>query len=88
MLLFAAALFAAAAPAPAEPARDMPIISPKAGQSATCPATSRYEASRRGKTPKARNLADLPDADLYKAVYRKIGGCEAPIVVKFGVSGR
>jgi hypothetical protein len=56
----------------AMPAADMPVISPNANQPANCPATSRYEAARRGTTPQAR----------------KLGGCEAPIVVKFGVGGR
>jgi len=70
------------------PSANMPVINPKGGQPAACPATSRYEAAKRGKAPKAQKLGELPDADLYKAVYRKIGGCEAPIVVKFGVSGR
>jgi len=70
------------------PAADMPVINPNANQPANCPATSRYEAARRGKTPRARKLGELPDADMYKAVYRRVGGCEAPIVVKFGVSGR
>ena len=74
--------------ASASPAGDMPTINPKANQPASCPATSRYEASRRGKTPKAQRLAELPDADLYKAVYRRIGRCEAPIIVKYGVAGR
>ena len=54
----------------------------------TCPATSRYEASKRGKAPKARKLGELPDADVYRAVYRKIGQCEAPIIVKYVVVGR
>jgi hypothetical protein len=66
----------------------MPTINPKANQPASCPATSRYEASRRGKTPKVQRLTELPDADLYKAVYRRIGRCEAPIIVKYGVAGR
>ena len=87
MLLFAVA-FLAAAPAPAEPVRDMPTINPKANQPASCPATSRYEASRRGKTPRAQKLTELPDADVYRAVYRHIGRCEAPIIVKYGVAGR
>jgi len=82
-LLLVAMLAASAAPA-----ADMPTINPKASQPASCPATSRYEASRRGKTPKAQRLTELPDADLYKAVYRRIGGCEAPIIVKYGVAGR
>ena len=86
MLLFVT-LFAAAAASP-EPIGDMPVINPKADQPATCPATSRYEASRRGKTPRAQKLNELPDADVYSAVYRRIGKCEAPIIVKFGVSGR
>jgi hypothetical protein len=70
------------------PAGDMPMNNPKANQPASCPATSRYEASRRGKTPKAQRLTELPDADMYKAVYRRIGRCEAPIIVKYGVAGR
>jgi hypothetical protein len=86
MLLLAAALFAASAAA--EPAADMPIVNPNAGQPATCPATSRYEASRRGKTPKAQKLNELPDADMYSAVHRHVGRCEAPIIVKYGIAGR
>ena len=86
MLLFAT-LFAAAA-ASVEPVGDRLLINPKASQPATCPATSRYEASKRGKSPKAQKLNELPDADVYRAVYRKIGRCEAPMIVKFGVVGR
>jgi len=86
MLLFVTMLAAAAA-TPA-PIGDMPVINPKAGEPATCPATSRYEASGLGKTPKAQKLNELPDADVYRAVYRRIGKCEAPIIVKFGVTGR
>ncbi len=85
MLLFISVMMAASA----APAADMPVGNPKAGQPANCPATSRYEAMRRGNSsPKAHRLAQLPDADAYKAVYRKIGGCEAPVIVRFGVSGR
>ena len=86
MLLFVPLLAAAAASA--EPAGDMPVINPKANQPSTCPATSRYEASKRGQIPKAQKLNELPDADVYRAVYRRIGKCEAPIIVKFGVTGR
>lgn len=86
MLLFVPLLAAAAASA--EPVGDMPVINPKANQPSTCPATSRYEASKRGKVPKAQKLNELPDADVYSAVYRRIAKCEAPIIVKFGVTGR
>lgn len=85
MLLFVTML-AAATTAP-QPTRDMPVINPKANQSAICPATSRYEASKRGKSPRAQKLNELPDADVYKTVYRRIDGCEIPIVVKYGVAG-
>ena len=57
----------------AETVGDMPTINPKADQPANCPATSRYEASKRGKAPKAQKLNELPDADVYRAVYRRIG---------------
>ena len=87
MLLFAT-LFLAAAGASAEPVGDMPVLDPKAGQSASCPATSRYEASGRNKKPKAQKLNELPDADVYRTVYRRVGGCEVPMIVKYGVSGR
>jgi hypothetical protein len=87
MLLLVAVLFVAASASP-EPTGDMPIINPKASQPTTCPATSRYEASKRGKTPRAEKLNELPDADLYRAVYRHIGRCEVPMIVKFGVSDR
>jgi hypothetical protein len=70
------------------PAADMPVINPKAGQPTNCPATSRYEASRRGKPPRAQKLNELPDADVYRAVYRRIDRCEVPIVVKYGIGGR
>jgi hypothetical protein len=84
-MLLTVIMFAAAS---AAPAGDMPIINPRADQPANCPATSRYEASRQGKTPRAQKLNELPDADVYRAVYRRIGKCEAPIIVEFGVSGR
>ena len=81
-------LFAIAAAVSAVPVGDMTVFNPKSGQPATCPATSRYEASGKGKTPRAKKLNELPDADVYSAVYRRIGKCEAPVIVKFGVSGR
>ena len=81
-------LLAALIGASAAPAGDMPRINPKANQPANCPATSRYEAAKRGKTLRPQKLGELPDADVYKAVYRRIGRCEAPIIVKYGVAGR
>ena len=84
MLLFATTVAAAVS---AQPLGDMPVVNPKTNQPASCPATSRYEASGKGKMPKAQRLDQLPDADVYRSVYRRIGRCEAPIIVKFGVAG-
>jgi len=87
-MLLASLLTLAAASAAPQPIRDTPVFNPNANQPSNCPATSRYEASRRGKTPKVQKLNELPDADVYSAVYRRIGGCEAPIIVKYGVAGQ
>jgi hypothetical protein len=81
------ALPAASAAAPL-PARDTPVFDPNSGQAANCPATSRYQANRRGKAPRAQKLDELPMADAYSAVYRRIGGCEVPIIVRYGIGGR
>ena len=91
MLLFlsAAVLLAAAANAPsAAPARDMPVVNPNGAASSICPPTSRYEAARRGGKLPPSLLNELPAADVYKTVYRRIGGCEAPIIVRYNVGGR
>ena len=63
-----------------------PAVVPK--EIASCPQASRHHAWRSGKALKPRHLADLPDANAYKAVLRHDGRCEVPVVVKFGVSGR
>jgi hypothetical protein len=87
MLLFASVLLAAANVS-AAPTGDMPVLDPRGSRPENCPATSRYEAMKRGNGPTAKKLAELPDADLYRTVYRRVGRCEYPIIVKFGVSGR
>jgi hypothetical protein len=83
-------MFAALAmAAPAHSAGAMPVVDPNASQPASCPATSRYEAARRSKDkPGVKKLSELPPGDAYFAVYRHIGRCEAPMLVKFGVGDR
>ena len=46
------------------------------------------EAARRGGPMGAQKLNELPAADLYAAVYRRVGGCVAPIITRFGIGGR
>jgi hypothetical protein len=76
----------AAAPAVApQPIGDMPVINPNADASQSCPPISRYEAMKRGAKLKPELLDELPTADMYKAVYRRIGRCVAPIIVGYGI---
>lgn len=75
----------AAAP---RPARDMPIIDPDASARINCPPISRYGASRRGGKPALRHLDELPGADLYLAVDRHVGNCNAPIIVRYDIGGK
>jgi len=90
MMMIAAILgtLTAAAPAPSPlPAGNMPVLNPNGDAAGICPATSRYEAARRGgKLPRSL-LGELPAADLYKAVYRRVGGCEVPIIVRYDIGG-
>ena len=86
----------AADPAASQPAEiagprraaDMPAIDPTMAPGLECPPISRYHALRRGGALKGRKLTELPDADHYKAAYRRIDGCVAPIVADFGVRDR
>jgi hypothetical protein len=87
LLAFAVAISGSAFAAQPVQTRDMPVLDPTAGSPKSCPPTSRYEAARRGARLGMRNLDELPAADLYRAVYRRIGGCNAPIIVRYNVGG-
>ena len=69
------------------PIGNMRVITPGVGAE-NCPPISRYHAMRRGAGLAAKKLNELPAADHYKTAYRRIGGCEVPIVVGYGVGGR
>ena len=87
MRLLVAALIAFA-PAAAISA-SLPDRSPKPfAKPANCPQTAHYFAWHRDKSVKLRKLTELPDANAYAAVSRRVRGCEAPVVVKYGVSKR
>ena len=83
------AIFIAAAslavPAAAVPLNTARVIDPTAGSPANCPPISRYDAARKGGKATARPLGDLPAADQYKAVYRRVGGCIVPMISSFGL---
>ena len=79
-------LGASAAAAAIEPQStgDMPIVNPLASNASNCPPISRYEALMRGKKEHRKFLDELPAADMYKAVYRRVGGCVVPVIVGYG----
>ena len=53
-----------------------------------CPRSTSMHAFDPSKPLRPQKLAELPPANAYKAVYRLVGGCEVPVVVKYGVGGR
>jgi hypothetical protein len=87
VLALALSVGSSAYAAPAQPARQTPMINPNGNAPETCPPTSRYEAARRGRKLPPSLLTELPGADMYNAVYRKIGGCEVPLIVRYDVGG-
>lgn len=87
VLALAFSISTSASAASVTPTRDMPVINPNGPASSVCPPTSRYEAARRGGKLRMQKLNELPAADMYNAVYRRIGGCEAPIIVRYNVGG-
>jgi hypothetical protein len=76
MLLVPLALMAALVPAAAASSDAKPT-----DNSASCPPTMSYYAQQRGKSLTPRKLTELPPATGYMAVYRTIGGCNAPLTV-------
>ena len=79
MLLLALALSAAV---------QVPPSAPAIGQPKACPQTTSVHAWARDKKVAPRPLNELPPANAYSAVYRRVGGCEVPVVVRYGVGNR
>ncbi|WP_310467221.1 hypothetical protein [Sphingomonas sp.] len=68
-------LLLAAAPVALQPAAD-------------CPRTTSHHAIRPNEPVWPRKLGQLPDANAYAAVYRRVRGCEVPVVVRYGIGTR
>ncbi|MEP7129931.1 MAG: hypothetical protein ABI770_02255 [Sphingomicrobium sp.] len=60
----------------------------QSGTPANCQRTTSYYAYRSSQPLTPRRLTELPPANASSAVYRQIGGCEAPIIVKYRVGRR
>ena len=56
--------------------------------SADCPRTTAHIAENRDSKVQLKKLNELPTGNVYKAVYRRIGGCEVPVVVRYDVGRR
>ena len=78
-------LAAPASSADPRPAADMPIVNPNGTASGKCPTTRPYHAMKDRQKPGATKLNELPPAVHYKTAYRRIDGCEVPIVAGYGI---
>lgn len=80
MVLLIAPMHTSAAPVPDNRTS---VFSPKI--SGDCPPISQFHARQEGGKLGLQKLGDLPPADTYAAAYRRIEGCEVPIVLRYGV---
>lgn len=92
-VLLLTSLLAIPASAASVPAGDMPTYNPTPREAAgLCPKTAAQvaaERAKRGGAAKLHKLTELPPANAYIAVFRHDSrGCEAPIVVRYGVGRR
>ena len=82
-MLLIAGLAIVAAPLAAAPRTPAKFAPPRAD----CPRAATFHTLDRGKAVKPRKLNELPPANQYAAVYRRIDGCEVPLVVRYKVGG-
>ena len=92
LILFAVAISAPGTATGPAPAGDMPVFNPGRSTATAdeCPPTSRFHAAERDKARgiiRPQRLTELPMGDAYAAVYRHIGRCEAPVIVRYGIGG-
>jgi hypothetical protein len=79
-ILAALPLLGAAPPAAViEPAAPTPVQNPYAEE--RCPETPMSLARKRGDREGARRLGDLPPAQAFAAVDRRVDGCAAPMLL-------
>lgn len=86
MVLLIAPMHSSAAPTPnsATPKSAMRVVNPSSTEG--CPPISNFHAQREGGQLGLQRLGDLPPADTYAAAYRRIQGCEVPILLRHGVN--
>ena len=87
-LLVAFLLAIAPAGAGAVSTPDPQLAKPPPSSTAGCRRVTPHYAYREGRPLKPHSLDELPPAHAFSAVFRQIGGCEAPIVIKYRVGGQ
>jgi len=85
-LLIALLLSMAPAAALALQAPQLAKLPPTA--TADCRRVTPYYVHRGDRPLKPHNLNELPPAHAFSAVFRQIGGCEVPIVIKYNLGGQ
>lgn len=90
LLLATAILLPQASAAIPSERQDARVIQPKAlaPTRSDCPEVATYQTARPGEPLRLHNLNELPPANAYAAVYRKIGGCEVPMLVGYDIGKR
>ncbi|WP_300973379.1 hypothetical protein [Sphingomonas sp. LHG3406-1] len=78
LVVLATTALLGAAPASVQRAAPMPVQSPYADE--RCPDTAMSLARKQGANPRARNLAELPPAQTFMAVDRRVDGCPMPLL--------
>jgi hypothetical protein len=78
-VLAALPLLGAAPPAAVRPAAPMPVQNPYADE--RCPDTPMSLARRLGGRGEVRKLGELPPAQAFAAVDRRVDGCAAPLLM-------
>lgn len=79
VVLAALPLLGAAPPAAVSPAAPTPVQNPYADE--RCPETPMSLARKQGARPEGRKLGDLPPAQAFAAVDRRVSGCPAPMLM-------
>ncbi len=79
VVLAALPVLGAAPPSAVRPAAPMPVQNPYADE--RCPDTPMSLARRLGERAEPRKLGDLPPAQSFAAVDRRIDGCAAPMLM-------
>jgi hypothetical protein len=79
LILAALPLLGAAPATPVRPAAPMPVQNPYADD--RCPETPMSLARKQGDRLGARKLGDLPPAQTFMAVDRRVGGCAVPMLM-------